>query len=75
MIIGVPKEIKKDEYRAPETVRAEIAEQQTVSGCNYWVSRMAYGDLTLEESSRSLDLFATEVMPHFQDGEARPAAE
>jgi len=60
---------------SPETVRAEIAEQQQVSGCNYWVSRMAYGDLTFEESARSLDLFAAEVMPHFRADEARPAAE
>ncbi len=58
---------------SPETVRAEIAEQREVSGCNYWVSRMAYGDLTFEESARSLELFAAEVMPHFQGAEARPA--
>mgnify|MGYP002630974423 CR=1 FL=1 len=51
---------------SPETVRAEIAEQEAESGCNYFVSRMAYGDLTFEESARSLDLFATEVMPHFR---------
>ena len=47
---------------SPDTVRAEITEQQEVSGCNYWVSRMAYGDLTFEESARSLDLFAAEVI-------------
>jgi len=52
---------------SPETVRAEIAEQQAESGCNYFVSRMAYGDLTFEESARSLDLFAAEVMPHFKE--------
>jgi alkanesulfonate monooxygenase SsuD/methylene tetrahydromethanopterin reductase-like flavin-dependent oxidoreductase (luciferase family) len=52
---------------SPETVRAEIAEQEAESGCNYFVSRMAYGDLTFEESARSLDLFASEVMPHFRD--------
>ena len=60
---------------SPDTVRAEITEQQEISGCNYWVSRMAYGDLTFEESARSLDLFAAEVMPYFRDVEARPAAE
>ncbi len=60
---------------SPETERAEIAEQQEVSGCNYWVSRMAYGDLTFEESARSLDLFSAEVMPHFRADEARPAAQ
>jgi len=60
---------------SPETVRAEIAEQQERSGCTYFVSRFAYGDLTFEESARSLDLFAAEVMQHFPDEAARPAAE
>ena len=60
---------------SPETVRREIAEQQERSGCTYFVSRFAYGDLTFEESARSLDLFAAEVMPHFPDEAARPAAE
>ena len=52
---------------SPETVRAEIAEQEAESGFNYFVSRMAYGDLTFQESARSLDLFASEVMPYFRD--------
>jgi hypothetical protein len=30
------------------------------------IVRFAYGDLTHEESVRSLKLFSTEVMPHFQ---------
>ena len=60
---------------SPETVRAEIAEQQAQSGCNYFVSRIAYGDLTFEEAARSLDLFASEVMPHFRGAKARPAAQ
>lgn len=52
---------------SPETVRAEIAEQEAESGFNYFVSRMAYGDLTFQESARSLDLFAAEVMPYFRN--------
>jgi hypothetical protein len=36
------------------------------SGANYVIVRFAYGDLTHEESMRSLELFANEVMPHFQ---------
>ena len=54
---------------SPETVREQIAAQREASGCTYFVSRFAYGDLTFEESARSLDLFAAEVMPRFA-GEA-----
>ena len=50
----------------PATVRAAIEEQLDVSGANYFVPRFAYGDLTHEESVRSLELFTTEVMPHFR---------
>ena len=51
----------------PETVRARIEEEMDVSGANYFIARFAYGDLTHEESMRSLELFASEVMPHFQE--------
>jgi alkanesulfonate monooxygenase SsuD/methylene tetrahydromethanopterin reductase-like flavin-dependent oxidoreductase (luciferase family) len=50
----------------PATVRARIEEELTVSGANYFVARFAYGNLTHEESARSLELFTSEVMPHFQ---------
>ena len=41
----------------PETVRAKIEEQLDQSGANYFVARFAYGELTHEESVRSLELF------------------
>lgn len=50
---------------SPATVRAEIERQIAATGCNYFVCRFAFGDLTLAESQGSLDLFASEVMPHF----------
>ncbi len=50
----------------PQTVRARIEEDLEVSGADYFIARFAYGDLTHEESMRSLDLFISEVMPHFQ---------
>ena len=34
-------------------------------GVNYLLCRFAFGDLTLAESLRSVELFASEVMPHF----------
>ena len=50
----------------PATVRARIEEELKESGANYYVPRFAYGNLTHEESIRSLELFTSEVMPHFQ---------
>jgi len=50
----------------PETVRARIEQELEQSGANYMMVRFAYGDLTHEESVRSLQLFSSEVMPHFQ---------
>ena len=51
---------------APATVRARIEEDLDISGADYFIARFAYGDLTHEESLRSLELFINEVMPHFQ---------
>jgi alkanesulfonate monooxygenase SsuD/methylene tetrahydromethanopterin reductase-like flavin-dependent oxidoreductase (luciferase family) len=51
---------------SPATVRAEIEKQIAETGVNYFVTRFAYGDLTHEESERSLELFTKEVMPHFR---------
>ena len=50
----------------PETVREKIEKELQATGANYYVPRFAFGNLTHEESVRSLELFTTEVMPHFQ---------
>jgi hypothetical protein len=50
----------------PAAVRARIEQELEESGANYYVPRFAYGNLTHEESVRSLELFTSEVMPHFQ---------
>ena len=47
----------------PAQVRDEIISQCEESGINYFVCRFAFGDLTFEESSRSIELFAEHVMP------------
>jgi len=51
---------------SPRTMREEIARQLEQTGANYFITRFAYGNLTYEQSARSLDLFVTEVMPHFR---------
>jgi hypothetical protein len=43
------------------------------SGANYVLCRMAFGDLTFEESRRSVELFADQVMPKLRPREAMAA--
>jgi len=47
----------------PETVRAYLQSQLTESSANYLVGQFAFGDLSLEESLRSVELFTRHVMP------------
>ena len=51
---------------SPETVRAFLARQMQTSQCNYCVGQFAFGDQTPAETSRSVELFAREVMPAMQ---------
>ena len=50
---------------SPETVRAALASQVEQAGVNYALLDFAFGDLSLAESLRSLDLFARHIMPEF----------
>jgi hypothetical protein len=61
---------------SPQTVATFLARQMAVSGCNYCVAQIAFGDQSLAELTESIGLFAREVMPALraQDG-ARQAAE
>jgi alkanesulfonate monooxygenase SsuD/methylene tetrahydromethanopterin reductase-like flavin-dependent oxidoreductase (luciferase family) len=58
-IVGTPD-------KAVELLRREIEE----SGTNYLVCRFAYGDMTLTESLRSLELFQRHVMPALRESTA-----
>jgi alkanesulfonate monooxygenase SsuD/methylene tetrahydromethanopterin reductase-like flavin-dependent oxidoreductase (luciferase family) len=44
-----------------------LREQLAESGANYLVSRFAFGDLSLSESTRSLELFQRQVMPALRE--------
>jgi alkanesulfonate monooxygenase SsuD/methylene tetrahydromethanopterin reductase-like flavin-dependent oxidoreductase (luciferase family) len=46
----------------PDQVAAEIARQIDISGINYFLCRFAFGDVTLAEASRSVDLFSARLM-------------
>jgi alkanesulfonate monooxygenase SsuD/methylene tetrahydromethanopterin reductase-like flavin-dependent oxidoreductase (luciferase family) len=58
---------------SPRTVRDFIAAEIAASGSNYLLSWLAFGDMTLAESLRSLELFSREVMTAFADRRADAA--
>ena len=49
---------------SPQTVRAEIERQVKELGVNYLLTYLFLGTMSLADALRSLNLFATEVMPH-----------
>ena len=51
---------------SPETVRAFLAAQVEDSKANYIVGQFCFGDLTLEEMLRSVELFSAQVKPALQ---------
>jgi alkanesulfonate monooxygenase SsuD/methylene tetrahydromethanopterin reductase-like flavin-dependent oxidoreductase (luciferase family) len=52
---------------SPATVRRFIEQEIAASRFNYFAPWLAFGDLTLAETLRSVDLFAREVMPAFAE--------
>jgi alkanesulfonate monooxygenase SsuD/methylene tetrahydromethanopterin reductase-like flavin-dependent oxidoreductase (luciferase family) len=52
---------------SPQTVRETIAAQVKDAGLNYFLLRFAFGDLTLEESMHSVNLFANHVQPALEE--------
>jgi alkanesulfonate monooxygenase SsuD/methylene tetrahydromethanopterin reductase-like flavin-dependent oxidoreductase (luciferase family) len=51
---------------SPETVRRWLAEEIAANQCNYFVPHMAFGNMTLDETLRSIELFSKQVMPAFE---------
>ncbi|HVY03570.1 MAG TPA: LLM class flavin-dependent oxidoreductase, partial [Caulobacterales bacterium] len=51
---------------SPSTVRDFVRRYAAETGANYYVGAFSWGDLTHLESSKSLRLFAEEVMPAFE---------
>jgi alkanesulfonate monooxygenase SsuD/methylene tetrahydromethanopterin reductase-like flavin-dependent oxidoreductase (luciferase family) len=52
---------------SPQTVLRELQAQVDESGANYVLCRMAFGDLTYEESRRSIEMFAEQIMPRLRE--------
>ena len=50
--------------------RRYIAEQIETSGANYFICAISFGDITLEEGTRTVELLGREVMPEFAEDRA-----
>ena len=72
--VGLPRQMIPAEFEAaldggyivagsPATVRNRLKQDNTIAGINYCLCRLAFGDLSFEEASHSVELFAQEVMP------------
>jgi alkanesulfonate monooxygenase SsuD/methylene tetrahydromethanopterin reductase-like flavin-dependent oxidoreductase (luciferase family) len=58
---------------SPRTVRDFITAEIAATGTNYLLAWFAFGSMTFVESLRSVELFASEVMPAFADAKADAA--
>ncbi len=72
--VGLPRQMIPAEFEgalaggyvvagSAATVRDRLKRDNEIAGINYCLCRLAFGDLSFEESSRSLELFARDVMP------------
>jgi alkanesulfonate monooxygenase SsuD/methylene tetrahydromethanopterin reductase-like flavin-dependent oxidoreductase (luciferase family) len=52
---------------SPETVRRFIEGERKASALNYFVPWLMFGDITLKEALRSIELFSSQVMPAFRN--------
>ena len=50
----------------PEAAREYIAAEIEEAGINYFCADLAFGDITFEEASRTVDLFARDIIPAFE---------
>jgi alkanesulfonate monooxygenase SsuD/methylene tetrahydromethanopterin reductase-like flavin-dependent oxidoreductase (luciferase family) len=51
---------------SPATVRARVQEAMDITGANFFAGAFIFGTLTVEQTLRSLRLFAEQVMPAFR---------
>jgi alkanesulfonate monooxygenase SsuD/methylene tetrahydromethanopterin reductase-like flavin-dependent oxidoreductase (luciferase family) len=72
--VGLPRQLIPEKFEdaldqgyiiagSASTVRERMKRDNEIAGINYCICRLAFGDLSFEESRRSTELFAKEVMP------------
>ena len=49
----------------PASASEYVAEQTRGAGANYLCADLAFGDITFEEAARTVELFASQVIPAF----------
>jgi hypothetical protein len=47
---------------SPSKVRTQLAQDLALSGANFLSSSLVFGDIDMAEATRSLHLFATDIM-------------
>lgn len=52
---------------SPQRIREYVARYAAESQCNYLVTSFQWGDLNHQEASYAMELFSSEVIPHFVD--------
>jgi hypothetical protein len=77
--VGLPRQMIPAEFESaleagyvvagsPATVRNRLRRDNDTAGINYCLFRLAFGDLSFEESARSVELLVKEVMPALEAG-------
>jgi alkanesulfonate monooxygenase SsuD/methylene tetrahydromethanopterin reductase-like flavin-dependent oxidoreductase (luciferase family) len=72
--VGLPRQLIPEKFEdaleqgyiiagSAATVRDRLKADNATAGINYCICRLAFGDLSFEESARSVELMAKEVMP------------
>ncbi len=72
--VGLPRQMIPAEFEAAldggyivagsaSTVRDRLKKDNAIAGINYCICRLAFGDLSFDESKRSVELMRSEVMP------------
>ncbi len=72
--VGLPRQLIPEKFEdaldqgyiiagSAATVRDRMKRDNATAGINYSLCRLAFGDLSFEESKRSVELFSREVMP------------
>ena len=59
---------------SPQSIR-HYMDQYVATGANYFVASFQWGSLTHEQAMRSLELFVSDVMPHYVDAPVSAAGE
>ncbi len=72
--VGLPRQLIPEKFEdaleqgyivagSAATVRDRLRADNAIAGINYCICRLAFGDLSFEESARSIELMTKEVMP------------